>query len=225
MSNSRVITAQGNYRFPVPRGRSFTLSATGSFNGSTFTAKFLNSTAGTAQVETATVTAAAGCTANGNCALVFTQSGTPNTIDVTVALTTASNTATLVAAALAAGLNANREFALKWSAAGSVATIVITRRANGDGFYAGNDVACNLAIPAGLGLTAAATSVSTTPGVAPVVTAQPFGTTAIALTAAGEKSGVNFGAHNEIEVAVTVATPTAVVLTVNTVPLDSMARN
>ena len=224
MSNSRVITAQGSYRFPVPRGRSFVLSATGTFNGSTFTAKFLNSTAGTAQVETATVTGS--CSTNGNCALVFTQSGTPNTIDVTVALTTASNTATLVAAALAAGLNANREFALKWSAAGSVATIVITRRANGDGFYAGNDVACNLAIPAGLGLTAAATSVSTTPGVAPVVTAQPFTTAGISLVnVAGEKSGVNVGAHNEIEVAVTVATPTAVVLTVNTVPLDSMARN
>jgi len=48
------------------------------------------------------------------------------------------------------------------------------------------------------------------------VTAQPFSTSPIAFTAAGEGSGINVGSHNEIVVVVTVADPTGIV--VNVIP-------
>lgn len=96
-----AITANGNYRFPVPRGAGFTLAVTGTFNGSTVTAQYLNTVGGT-------------------------------------------------------------------------------------------------------------------------VTAQPFSTTGLSLTAAGEKQGINMGSHSEINIAVTVANPTGIVVKVN--PLLSISR-
>lgn len=96
-----AITAQGNYRFPVPRGAGFTVAITGTFNGSTATVQYLNTVAG-------------------------------------------------------------------------------------------------------------------------AVTAQPFGTTALSLTAAGEKQGINMGSHSEINIAVTVANPTGIVVNVN--PLVTLTQ-
>lgn len=128
---------------------------------------------GVAQVETATVVAASGATSNGNVALVLTStalSGSPLT--VTVPVTTASNTATLVAGVLAAGLAADAEVNAKFIVTSSAATIILTRRTVQPGVFAANDATLNLAIPAGLGITAAATSADTTAGVA---TAAPIG--------------------------------------------------
>lgn len=97
-----AITAQGNYRFPVPPGAGFTVSITGAFNGATATVQFLNDVAGT-------------------------------------------------------------------------------------------------------------------------VTAQPFSTTGLSLTAAGEKQGINMGSRSEINIAVTVANPTGIVVNVN--PLITLTRS
>lgn len=122
--------------------------------------------AGTAQVETATVVAASGCTSNGNCSLTFTSAAvTGSPLTVVVALTTASNTATLVAAALAAGLAANTAIAAVWTVTSSGADIIFTRIADANGYKYANEAGTNLAIPSGLGLTAAATSANTTAGV------------------------------------------------------------
>jgi len=122
--------------------------------------------AGTAQVETATVVAASGATSNGNCSLTFTSTATTGSpLTVVVPLTTASNTATLVAAALAAGLAANTAIAAVWTVTSSGANIVITRKSDANGYKYANEANTNLAIPAGLGITAAATSANTTAGV------------------------------------------------------------
>jgi len=122
--------------------------------------------AGTAQVETATVVAAAGCTSNGNCSLTFTSSAvTGSPLTVVVPLTTASNTAALVAAALAAGLAGNSAIAAVWTVTNSGANIIITRKSDSNGYKYANEASTNLAIPAGLGITAAPTSANTTAGV------------------------------------------------------------
>ena len=60
--------------------------------------------------------------------------------------------------------------------------------------------------------------------VAGVVTAQPYSTTALSLTAAGEQSGVNCGSHNEIEVVISVANPTGIVVNVNPEALEVRGR-
>jgi len=122
--------------------------------------------AGTQQVETATVIAASGATSNGNCALTFTSAAvTGSPVTVTVALTTASNTATLVATALAAGMAANAAIAAVWTVTSSGADIIMKRIVDANGYYYANEAGTNLAIPGGLGITAAATSTDTTAGV------------------------------------------------------------
>lgn len=121
--------------------------------------------AGTAQVETATVVAASG-SSNGNCSLTFTSAAvTGSPLTVVVPLTTASNSATLVAAALAAGLAANTAIATVWTVTSSGADIIITRKSDANGYKYANEAGTNLAIPAGLGISAAPTSANTTPGV------------------------------------------------------------
>jgi hypothetical protein len=60
--------------------------------------------------------------------------------------------------------------------------------------------------------------------VAGVVTEQPFSTTALSLTAAGEKSGVNVGSHDEIVVVISVANPTGIVVNVNPEALQERGR-
>ena len=122
--------------------------------------------AGVAQVETATVVAAAGATSSGNCIVTVTGSTlTGSPLAVTIPLTTSANTATLVASALAAGLNANTAIAAKYSVASSGADIVLTVKADANGNYLANDGTLNIAIPSGLGITAAPTSANTTAGV------------------------------------------------------------
>ena len=122
--------------------------------------------AGVAQVETATVVAAAGATSSGNCIVTVTGSTlTGSPLAVTIPLTTSANTATLVASALAAGLNANTAIAAKYSVVSSGADIILTVKADADGNYLANDGTLNIAIPGGLGITAAATSDNTTAGV------------------------------------------------------------
>lgn len=122
--------------------------------------------AGVAQVETATVIAAAGATSSGNCIVTVTGSTlTGSPLAVTIPLTTSANTAILVASALASGLNANAAIAAKYSVASSGADIVLTVKADANGNYLANDETLNIAIPSGLGITAASTSTDTTAGV------------------------------------------------------------
>jgi len=122
--------------------------------------------AGVAQVETATVVAAAGATSSGNCIVTVTGSTlTGSPLAVTIPLTTSANTAALVATALASGLNANAAIAAKYSVASSGADIVLTVKADANGNYLANDGTLNIAIPSGLGITAAPTSADTTAGV------------------------------------------------------------
>jgi hypothetical protein len=123
--------------------------------------------AGVAQVETATVIAASGATANGNCILTVTGASlTGSPLDVTIPLTTSANTAALVASALAAGLKANAAISEKYTVTSSGDNIVLTVKADANGNFVANDSTLNIAIPSGLGITAAATSTNTTAGVA-----------------------------------------------------------
>jgi len=224
---NKFITAQGNYRFRVPSGQRYSLAITGTFNSSTATAQFLSETAGTAQVETATVVAAGGITADGTAVLTFTQSGEDSSITVPVALTTTTHTtATLIATAIAAALNLDGRVTRRWTVTSSVADVIFTRKRDSDGFFAENNAELNLAIPGGLGITAAATSVNTTAGVAPVLTAYPYSTAAVApdtaraLTAAGEILSLNIGSHNEINLAVTGANPTGIMVVCNVINMN-----
>lgn len=122
--------------------------------------------AGVAQVETATVVAAAGATSSGNCIVTVTGSTlTGSPLAVTIPLTTSANTATLVASALAAGLNANTAIAAKYSVTSSGTDIILTVKADANGNYLADDGTLNIAIPSGLGITAAPTSADTTAGV------------------------------------------------------------
>jgi hypothetical protein len=125
--------------------------------------------AGSAQIETATVVAASGATSAGNCSLTLTSgvvTGASSGLAVVVALTTASNTAAKVATALAAGLNANAAVAAHYTATTSTANVILTRKVDANGYYQAADATLNLAIPAGLGITAAATSAGTNAGTA-----------------------------------------------------------
>ena len=143
---------------------------TGSATGST------TFVAGNAQVETATITAAGGCTTTGIMTLVLTSSGmTGSPLNVAVPLTTAAHTtATLVAAAARTALESDAVVAARFTIGGSGAVVSITRKptveytegATTVPIYGANDATLNLAIPSELGITAAASSADTTAGVA-----------------------------------------------------------
>jgi hypothetical protein len=123
--------------------------------------------AGVAQVETATVVAAAGATSSGDCIVTVTGSTlTGSPLAVTIPLTTSANTASLVASALAAGLKANAAISEKYTVTSSGDNIVLTVKADANGNFVANDSTLNIAIPSGLGITAASTSTDTTAGVA-----------------------------------------------------------
>jgi hypothetical protein len=130
-------------------------------------------TAGTRQTEVATVVAAAGCTAAGNLAITFTAAAVGGALAaINVPLTTTAHpTDTLIAAAIAAALNANATFAAWFTAAAASVAVTLTSR-----FPSANDATLNLAIAAGLGVTAAASSASGTAGVAGAIvgTYAPF---------------------------------------------------
>ena len=133
-------------------------------------------TAGTAQVDTATILAAGGCTSNGTMTLVVTAAGmTGSPKNVAVALTTAAHTtAALIATAARTALAADTAVAALFTVGGTGADITLTRKATSTftiptgtlSLYPANDATLNLAIPSGLGVTAAPTSTDTVPGVA-----------------------------------------------------------
>jgi len=143
---------------------------TGSTVGSTAFA------AGAAQVETATIVAAGGCTSNGTMTLVVTAAGlTGSPLNVPVALTTTEHTtAALIAAAARTALGANAAVAARFTIGGTGADISLTHKPTSTftvpggtlNLYAANDGTLNLAIPSGLGVTVAGTSANTTAGVA-----------------------------------------------------------
>lgn len=121
--------------------------------------------AGTQQVETATVVAAAGATSNGDLTVTLTAAGKegwPLTVEVPV--TTADDSATKVATAIKAALNAIPSVTMTFTVGGTGATVTLTRNAP-----AANDATLNIAIAGELGVTAAASSANTTAGVATVM--------------------------------------------------------
>jgi hypothetical protein len=114
-----------------------------------------------AQVETATVVAAAGATSNGNLAVTVTGSRiTGSPLAVSVPLTTAANTAALVAAQIRARFNATAAISSKYFVAGTGADVTLTEIDPQN-----NDATLNIAIAAGLGVSAIVTSTNTTAGV------------------------------------------------------------
>ena len=141
---------------------------TGSATGST------TFVAGNAQVETATFVGS--CTKTETMPLVLTSAGmTGSPLTVNVPLTTAAHTtATLVAAAARTALEANAVVAARFTIGGSAGAVTFTRKptveytegATSVPIYGATDATLNLAIPSGLGITAALTSANTTAGVA-----------------------------------------------------------
>jgi hypothetical protein len=118
-------------------------------------------TAPVAQVETATVVAAAGATSNGNLAVTVTGARiTGSPLAVSVPLTTAANTAALVAAQIRATFNATAAIASKYTVGGTGADVTLTEIDPQN-----NDTTLNIAIAAGLGVSAIVTSTNTTAGV------------------------------------------------------------
>jgi hypothetical protein len=114
-----------------------------------------------AQVETATVVAAAGATSNGNLAVTVTGARiTGSPLAVSVPLTTAANTAALVAAQIRARFNATAAISSKYFVAGTGADVTLTEIDPQN-----NDATLNIAIAAGLGVSAITTSTDTTAGV------------------------------------------------------------
>ena len=133
-------------------------------------------TAGNAQVETATVTAASGITTSGNATVTVTATGmTGSPKAISVPLTTGTHTtATLIATAIAAALNADTAYAALFTATSSGASVITTGKASSTYTLNGTSVPIypatianlNVALAGGLGITAAATSADTAAGVA-----------------------------------------------------------
>jgi hypothetical protein len=118
-------------------------------------------TAPVAQVETATVVAAAGATSNGNLAVTVTGARiTGSPLAVSVPLTTAANTAALVAAQIRSAFNATAAIASKYTVGGTGADVTLTEIDPQN-----NDATLNIAIAAGLGVSVIVTSTDTTAGV------------------------------------------------------------
>jgi hypothetical protein len=114
-----------------------------------------------AQVETATVVAVSGATSNGNLAVTVTGARiTGSPLAVSVPLTTAANTAALVAAQVRARFNATAAISSKYTVGGTGANVTLTEIDPQN-----NDATLNIAIAAGLGVSAIVTSTDTTGGV------------------------------------------------------------
>lgn len=148
---------------PIGSIRARIYFGSGTVTLTTNTAGLVVETAGTRQVETATVTAAAGATAHGILTVTLTH---PNVVGSALAVAvrlsaSRHTTAALVAAAIAEALAAVPAVAAELLVTSSGATVVMTSI-----YPIANQVTFNLAIPAGLGVTAAATSANTTAGVA-----------------------------------------------------------
>jgi hypothetical protein len=118
-------------------------------------------TAPVAQVETATVVADAGATSNGNLAVTVTGARiTGSPLAVSVPLTTSMTTAALVAAQVRASLGQAPAVAAKYFVTGTGADVTLTEIDPQN-----NDATLNIAIAAGLGVSAIVTSTDTTAGV------------------------------------------------------------
>ena len=120
-------------------------------------------TSGTIQVETATVVAAAGATSNGNLAVTLTMAGV--TYPIVVPLnTTDHTTAALVAGAIRDAIDQTQGDTVTavFPVGGSGADVTLTRATP-----AANDATLNIAITAGLGVSAIVNSTNTTAGVQP----------------------------------------------------------
>jgi hypothetical protein len=136
-------------------------------------------TAGSAQVETATVVAASGATSSGNLAVVVTSagmSGTPLTVNVALT-TTAHTTAALIAQAIVDTLNANAVVSARFTASRSTASVLLTRKPTATYTVNGVSVpvylvgdASEFTIPTALGVTGA-TSTTGSDAAAGVATA------------------------------------------------------
>lgn len=114
-----------------------------------------------AQVETATVVAAAGATSNGNLPVTVTGARiTGSPVAVSVALTTADNTAALVAAKIRSAIGANTAISAVYTVGGSGADVVLTETDPEN-----NDTTLNIAWTAALGVSAVTSSTNTTAGV------------------------------------------------------------
>ena len=124
--------------------------------------QFTGTVEGVNQVETATVTAAAGCTSNGTVSVVVTANnitGSPLTVPVELTIAT-HTTAALIAGAIRTALSATAAITAKFTVGGSSASVVLTAISK-----LPNNATLNINIPGGLGITAAATSTNTTAGV------------------------------------------------------------
>jgi hypothetical protein len=124
----------------------------------------LVASSGTLQVETATVVAEAGATSSGNLSITVTSALFSAAQTVTAALVTETDTtASLIATKVRTALSANAIVAANFTVGGSAADVVLTAKVP-----AANDETLNVGIAAGLGVTAVASSVDTTAGVAQV---------------------------------------------------------
>lgn len=124
------------------------------------------SAAGTAQIETSTVIAAAGCIQNGNLPVTVTAVALGGgTITVQVSLTTAKHTtAALIAQAIRDKLVATPAVADLFRIGGTAAAVTLTSR-----YAKANEGGLNLAWTALLGVTAVVNSTHTTAGVVGVL--------------------------------------------------------
>ena len=118
------------------------------------------------QVETATVVAGAGATSSGNLAVTVTAAGvTGSPLAFSVALVSGvDTTATLIAAKIRTAFNASAALVALYTVGGSGADVTLTRTV-----AANNDSTLNIAITAGLGVSAIASSTNTVTGVGGVV--------------------------------------------------------
>jgi hypothetical protein len=118
------------------------------------------------QIETATVVAAGGATSSGNLAVTVTAAGvTGSPLAFSVALVTGvDTTAALIAAKIRAALTASTPLVALYTVGGTGADVTLTRK-----LAANNDATLNIAIAAGLGVSAIVSSTNTTAGVGGVV--------------------------------------------------------
>ncbi len=118
---------------------------------------------GTAQVETATVAGTIGAAGAGNVSVTITSDYYDDPYVVAVAVAN-DDTAALVAGKIRTALAADTNVTNYYTVGGSSATVTLTAKTAGV-----NDATLNIATATGTatGLTAAPTSVNTTPGVAP----------------------------------------------------------
>ena len=212
-----LITADGNYSVEVPKGRRFSLACSGTFGSGTVTVKYNTGMTPTAATGTLTGTtiAADDFVVIGDVTYTYVADlGDPqNDYDVLVGADDSASLDNLVAAingAAGAGFlyGANTiAHQLVTATAGAGDTLVITSIVEA---AASNDIATTAALTAGDWGAATLTG-----GTDPIDRWTGFATTALALTASGEKTGTNFGAHNEINLAVTGSTGAAIVAIVN----------